>query len=171
MQSMISGTEKQKAFAQSGVKYTDLSQADYLKVAELVAYGFDSTGNGRGLKLPKTLALVREGVLLSALNALFKYPVVAGVELVKVVDKALATVPGAEASTYAYDLMFAARTGLEVVAGHMIGGLEINNQLQTIYSAMIPTSNEVFYSTGQEFTVLFCLADEVFSVLEDTTAA
>jgi hypothetical protein len=53
----------------------------------------------------------------------------------------------------------------------MIGGLEINNQLQTIYSAMIPTSNEVFYSTGQEFTVLFCLADEVFSVLEDTTAA
>jgi hypothetical protein len=55
MQSMISGTEKQKAFAQSGVKYTDLSQADYLKVAELVAYGFDSTGNGRGLKLPKRM--------------------------------------------------------------------------------------------------------------------
>lgn len=160
--SILFDHEKQKQFASFGVEYLDRSQAAYLKLAELLAYGIADGVE----EVPYDTPLIKEGALISAFNELFKYPVMISAGLAEIVDQALKRLSFAEPSTYAYDLMFAAKSGLEVAVGHMIGGLEINGKLRTIYSAMIPTSDEVFASTGQEWIVLFCLAKEAFAMLD-----
>jgi hypothetical protein len=134
-------------------------------MAEVLAHGLDNDGRGR---LPRTLKLVLEGSLVSALNAMLLHPAMAGAKLIKAIDKAQAKDKEVSALNYAKALFTAAKIGVEVAPGHVLGTLQIGSKLETIYSAMVPTSDQVFQCTGQEFNILFALAEEVFPVPDCT---
>jgi hypothetical protein len=108
------------------------------------------------------LKLALDGSLVSALNAILLHPAMVGAKL----NKALAKDKDITASAKA--LFTAAKTGVEVAPGNVLGTLQIGSKLETIYSAMVPTSDQVFQCTGQEFNLLFCLAEEVFPVPDCT---
>ena len=142
-----------------GIDYAGFAPGVYLRMAEVLAHGLDNDGRGR---LPRTLKLVLDGSLVSALNAILLHPAMVGAKL----NKALAKDKDITASAKA--LFTAAKTGVEVAPGHVLGPLQIGSKLETIYSAMVPTSDQVFQCTGQEFNLLFCLAEEVFPVPDCT---
>ena len=148
-----------------GIDYAGFAPGVYLRLAEVLAHGLDNDGRGR---LPRTLKLVLDGSLVSALNAILLHPAMAGAKLTKAIDKALAKDKEVSALNYAKALFPAAKTGVEVAPGHVLGTLQIGSKLETIYSAMVPTSDQVFQCTGQEFNILFALAEEVFPVPDCT---
>lgn len=144
-----------------GIDYAGFAPKRYLRLAEVLAYGLDNDGRGR---LPGTLKLVLEGSLVSALNSLLRHPAMVGSKLNKVLtkDKEVSTLD------YARALFTAAKAGIEVVPGHVLGTLQIGSKLEPVYCAMVSTSDQVFQCTGQEFNILFCLAEEVFPVPDCT---
>ncbi|MEO1522533.1 MAG: hypothetical protein AAFU78_17380 [Cyanobacteria bacterium J06633_2] len=106
--------------------------------------------------------------LLSELGKSFKFPLKLSKALESKIAEAIAQRPHTSYAGYAQDLfsvVFSATARKEeVAAGHIstdvcLGGSEDN--LLKVYTAMVPTSDEVFQATKQEMMIFYGLDEEV----------